>query len=228
MLPLIIGGLCAAVGLAAGALSSHAAGEKDRQAVKHYEKINEELINSRDALEKRYYELSDTSKEQVSDLQLKLAQAELEKDALYLVVRLQNSLFLLMHAIDQEPSLEVLFNFREAVVKTNFVLTQLGEDIIPIPKDYFSRNLTRARLKIIRSDKTPTEEQKLILKKLLPTASDGCITCPDCYEQNAVMKKVSLIHCSHCSCSIDLINKQSEIQWNSKTIYYLTSGGAAR
>jgi hypothetical protein len=58
MLPLIIGGLCAAVSFAAGAITSHAAGEKDRQAAKHLEKVNADLINKRDALEKRYYELS--------------------------------------------------------------------------------------------------------------------------------------------------------------------------
>lgn len=217
MLPLIIGGLCAAVGFVAGAITSHAAGEQDRQAVKQFEKVNEELINSRDALEKRYYELSDSSKDQISDLQRKLAESELEKDALYLVVRLQNSLFLLMQAIDRNPAFEVLFQFREAVNQTNLVLSHLGEELIPIPKDYFSRNLTRAKLKITRLGQTLTHEQKAILNKLLLNVSDGSIFCPHCNEQNVVMKNISSIKCNACNSFIDLIRWQDKIQWHTKT-----------
>ncbi|GAB4333128.1 MAG: hypothetical protein OHK0047_21490 [Leptolyngbyaceae cyanobacterium] len=223
MLPLILGGLCAAVGCAVGAITTHAAGEKDRQTAKQLEKVNAELINRRNALEKRYYELSDTSKEQVSDLQRKLAESELEKDALYLVIRLQNSLLLLMHAVDRDPAVEVLFQLREAVHQTNLVLSHLGEDLIPIPKDYFSRNLTRAKVKMTRLGASFTEEQKTILNKLLPTVSDGSITCPYCYEQNAVMKNIPSIHCISCSKSIDLIKWQSEIQWSVKTSHSLPS-----
>ncbi|MBW4444907.1 MAG: hypothetical protein KME10_27705 [Plectolyngbya sp. WJT66-NPBG17] len=224
MLPLIIGGLCAAVSFAAGAITSHAAGEKDRQAAKHLEKVNADLINKRDALEKRYYELSDTSKDRVSDLQRKLAESELEKDALYLVVRLQNSLLLLMQAIDREPSFEVLFQFREAVNQTNAMLTHLEEDLIPIPKNYFSRNLTRAKLKVAKLGETLTEEQKLLLHQLLPTASEGSISCPSCCHQNAVMKNVPSLKCGGCGNLIDLINVQHKIQWNAKAVPSLAAG----
>ncbi|MBW4521170.1 MAG: hypothetical protein KME16_15910 [Scytolyngbya sp. HA4215-MV1] len=223
MLPLIIGGLCTAVGFAAGALTNHATGEKDRQIAQQLEKVNTQLINSRDALEQRYYELADISKDQVSDLQRKLAESELEKDALYLVVRLQNSLLLLTQAIDRDPAFEVLFQFREAVSQTNLVLRHLGEELIPIPKDYFSRNLTRAKLKATRIGETLTPEQKTILNKLLPTVSDGIISCPYCQEQNAVMRNVLFITCNSCSTSIDLISWQNKIQWNAKAISYLTA-----
>lgn len=213
MLPLLIGGICAAVGLAAGAIASHAASEKDREAAKHLETINTKLINSRDALQKRYYELSDDSKATVSGLERKLSQSELEKDVLFLVIRLQNSLVLLMHSIDRNPSFNVLFQFREAVIQTNGVLTQLGEDLIPIEKDYFSRNLTRAKLNVIRQGESLTEEQKMVLHQLLPTVGDGNISCPYCHNQNVVMKNISAINCNACDKFIDLITWQAKICW---------------
>jgi uncharacterized Fe-S cluster-containing protein len=160
MLPLIIGGLAAAVGFAAGALSSHAAGEKDRQMAQHQKQVNEELIKRSNDLQQKYTELGDESRNEVSALQKQLMESELEKDALYLIVRLQNSLLVLQQAIDRNPCLEVLFQFREAVDQTNVVLSHLNEESIPLPKDYFSRNLTRAKMQITRSGIALTTDQK--------------------------------------------------------------------
>jgi hypothetical protein len=217
MLPLIIGGLVAAVGFAAGALSTHAAGEQDRQAAQYQNKVNEELLKRSDDLQQKYNELGHESQNQVSDLEKRLMESELEKDALYLVVRLQNSLLMLQQGIDRNPSLEVLLKFREAVDQTNIVLTHLCEEAIPLPKDYFSRNLTRAKMQITRSGIALTPEQKSMLYKILPTASDAAIECPDCGTRNAVMKKVPTISCCGCGHSIDLITYQHKIQWNRST-----------
>lgn len=142
MLPLIIA-VCGAAGAVVGALTTHAVGEKDRQAAKRYKRINAELINSKDNLQQRYYELSDKSKEQINGLNLKLAESEIEKDALHLAVRLQNELISLMESININPSLEILAEFKKAVVLTNYVLEQLNESLVPISQDYFSRALIR-------------------------------------------------------------------------------------
>lgn len=214
MIPLIIGGLAAAVGFAAGAFTSHAVGEGDREKAKQYEKINDDLIKKRDDLEKRYIELEDKSNETVSELERKLLESEVEKDALYLVVRLQNSLLLLQQAIDRNPSFEVLLNFQQAVIQTNLVLHGLGENTIPLPKDYFSRNLTRAKIKLAQQRLAPTAEQLLVLKRIMPIVSDGTIDCPHCGELNAVMKRTASIPCGHCGELIDLIAEQDNIHWN--------------
>jgi tetratricopeptide (TPR) repeat protein len=140
MLPLIVAAIGAASAIA-GVLTTKAANEKDRQAVKRYEKVNAELINSRDRLQKRYEELSAQSTAQISDLNRKLAQSEMEKDALYIAVRSQNELIYLMEIINQNPSLEILVKFKQAVILTNHVLKQLGENLVPISQDYFSRTL---------------------------------------------------------------------------------------
>ena len=142
MLPLIIA-VCGAAGAVVGAITTHAVGEVDRQAAKRYKKINAELINSRDNLQQRYYELSDRSKEQINGLNLKLAESEVEKDALHLAVRLQNELIFLMESIDKNPSLEILAEFKKAVVLTNYVLEQLNESLVPVSQEYFSRALIR-------------------------------------------------------------------------------------
>jgi hypothetical protein len=214
MLPLIIGGLVAAVGFAAGALSSHAAGEKDRQVAQYQKKVNEELIKRGNDLQQKYSELGDETRNEISALKRQLMESELEKDALYLIVRLQNSLLVLQQAIDRNPCLEVLFQFREAVDQTNVVLSHLNEESIPLPKDYFSRNLTRAKMQITRSGVALTPDQKSMLHKILPTASDAAIECPDCGTCNAVMKKVPTVTCCGCGNSIDLITYQYKIQWN--------------
>jgi hypothetical protein len=142
MLPLIMA-ICGAAGAVAGVLTTKAAGEKDQQAVKRYEKVNAELINSRDKLQQRYYELADRSQQQIKDLNLKLAESEMEKDALYLAVRLQNELISLMESIDKKPSLEILVEFKKAIALTNYVLKQSNENSISISQDYFSRTLVR-------------------------------------------------------------------------------------
>lgn len=226
MLPIIIGGLCAAVGFAAGALTGNAANEKHRQKAEQYNKINTDLINKRDALEKRYTELVDRSKSHISDLERQLLEAEIEKDALYLVVRLYNSLVLLMQDIDRDPAFNVLLDFWQATTQTNQVLTHMGEDLIPIPKDYFSRNLDRAKLKLAKTGGAITEEQKVLFQKILPVASDGMIICSTCRSQNAVMKRVASLNCVGCGSLIDLITCQAQIQWNQTTIPCLVAGKA--
>jgi predicted phage tail protein len=142
MLPLIMAA-CGAAGAVAAVLTTQAVNEKDRQAVKRYEKVNAELINSRDKLQQRYYELADRSQRQIKDLNLKLAESEMEKDALHLAVRLQNELISLMESIDKNPSLEILVEFKKAIALTNYVLKQLNENSISISQDYFSRTLVR-------------------------------------------------------------------------------------
>jgi len=214
MIPLVISGLCAAVGFAAGAFTSHAAGEEDRAKADQLNKVNNELIKSRDELEKRYVELTDKSQETTSELERKLMESEIEKDALYLVVRLQNSLVLLMQGLDRNPSFEVLLNFQQAVNQTNGVLHAIGEDLIPIPRDYFSRNLSRAKVKLAKQGIKPTAEQMAVLREILPSASEAMICCPSCGEENAVMKGIAEIRCHDCGSLIDLITRQHDIQWS--------------
>jgi hypothetical protein len=134
---------CGAAGAVIGALTTKATHEKDKQAVKRYEKVNAELIDSRDKLEQRYYELSDRSKKQITEVNLKLAESEMEKDALHLAVRLQNELIFLMEAIDINPTLDILLEFKKAVVLTNNVLQKLDEKLVPVNQDYFNRSLNR-------------------------------------------------------------------------------------
>jgi tetratricopeptide (TPR) repeat protein len=141
MLPLIMVAIGAA-GAVAGAVTTHAANEKDRQAAKRYEKVNAELINSRDKLQQRYYELSDRSKKQINDLNLKLAESEMEKDLVYLALSLYHELMALREDIDINPSFEVLVEFHKAIVLTNYVLQQLDKRLVPVSQDYFSRTLT--------------------------------------------------------------------------------------
>ena len=142
MLPLIMAAIGAA-GAVAGAVTTHAANEKDRQAAKRYEKVNAELINSRDKLQKQYYELSDRSKQQINDLNLKLAESEMEKDLVYLALSLYHELMALREDIDINPSFEVLVEFHKAIVLTNYVLKQLGKHLVPVSQDYFNRTLHR-------------------------------------------------------------------------------------
>lgn len=240
MFPFIIPALCAAVGAAAGAIAAHSSGEKDRQKAKHLNQVNNDLINKRNELEKRYQKISETSKQQISDYQRKLVNSELEKDALYLAIRLQNDLMSLMEALDRNPSLEVIEKFQDAVVKTNLVLKELGENLVPISQDYFDRNLDRAK------EKTLTEKQQFIFKENSNLASNemlfhdrqkvaideilsttlvshvekktnptiGNIACPHCHQQNEVMQKTPSIRCNTCDGFIDLVARHRQIEWN--------------
>jgi hypothetical protein len=142
MLPLIMAA-CAAAGAVAGVLTTQAVNEKDRQAVKKYEKVNAELINSRDKLQQRYYELADRSQKQIKDLNLKLAESEMEKDLVYLALSLYHELMALREDIDINPCFEVLVEFHKAIALTNYVLQQLDKRLVPLTQDYFSRTLTR-------------------------------------------------------------------------------------
>ena len=141
MLPLIMAA-CGAAGAVAGVVTTCAAKEKDKQAIKRYEKVNTELINSRDKLQQRYYELADRSKKQINELNLKLVESEMEKDVVYLALELYQELMGLREDIDINPSFEVLVEFHQAIVLTNYVLKQLDRRLVPVTQDYFSRTLT--------------------------------------------------------------------------------------
>lgn len=142
MLPLIMAA-CAAAGAVAGVVTTHVAKEQDKQAIKKYEKVNAELIDSRDKLQQHYYELSDRSKQQINEVNLKLAESEMEKDLVYLALSLYHELMALREDIDVNPSFEVLVEFHKAIILTNYVLQQLDKRLVPITQDYFSRTLTR-------------------------------------------------------------------------------------
>ncbi|MEO0015514.1 MAG: hypothetical protein RLZZ535_3903 [Cyanobacteriota bacterium] len=142
MLPLIMAA-CAAAGAVAGVITTYAAKERDKQAIKKYEKVNAELIDSRDKLQHRYYELSNRSKKQINEVNLKLAESEMEKDLVYLALSLYHELMALREDIDINPSFEVLVEFHKAIILTNYVLQQLDKRLVPITQDYFSRTLTR-------------------------------------------------------------------------------------
>jgi hypothetical protein len=160
MFPFIIPALCAAVDMAAGAIATHTAGEQDRQKAKHLNQTNNDLINKQNDLEKRYYQLKDRNNQEVNDLNYKLAKSELEKDTLFLAIRLQNDLVSLMQEIDGNPSFEVLIQLRKAIEQTNVVLRQLGENPVSISQDYFDRNFERTK------EKNLTETQNLFSNKI--------------------------------------------------------------
>ena len=134
MLPLIMAA-CGAVGAVVGVVTTQAAKEQDKQAVKRYEKVNAELINSRDKLQQRYYELADRSKQQINELNLKLVESEMEKDVVYLALELYQELMELREDIDINPSFEVLVEFHKAIVLTNYVLKQLDRHLVPVTQD---------------------------------------------------------------------------------------------
>ena len=145
IIPLVFGAIGVAVGAVAGAFTVHATSEKDRQAAEHHREVANELTEKYSSLEKRYYELADESKRQISDLTRQHALDEVEKDCLRFALRLQQHLLLLMQDIDKKPSKAALKSFKDAVDVTNKVLDQLNEKSIFISSDYFIRNMIRAR-----------------------------------------------------------------------------------
>jgi GTPase Era involved in 16S rRNA processing len=144
ILPFVFGAVGLAVGAVAGAFTSHAAGENDRQAAKHHRKVANELVEKYTNLEKQYYELADESQKQINDLTRQIALGEIEKDCLRLAVRLQQTLISLMWSIDKEPTIDVLKQFVTAVDLTNNVLCRINEELVNVPSDYYERNFTKA------------------------------------------------------------------------------------
>ncbi|HYW18578.1 MAG TPA: dynamin family protein [Nodularia sp. (in: cyanobacteria)] len=143
-LSFLFGAVGLAVGAVAGALTTYAVGEKDRQAAKHHRQVANELTNKYTNLEKQYYELADESKKQIDELTYQIALGEIEQDCLRLAVRLQQSLIALMWSIDKHPTIDVLKQFIEAVKFTNDVLCQINEELVNVPSDYYERNFTEA------------------------------------------------------------------------------------
>lgn len=165
----------AAVGAVAGALVTHATGEKDRQSAEQHKKVANQLTDDYSKLQKRYNELADKSTKQIVDLKRKLALAEVDKDLLRLALRLQQEHIKLMFEIDKRPSKAALIQFKAAVLDINQVLSQLNEQVIVIPDDYFTRNMTRAK----RLEK----EKKLILTARLQQPEFVDTTQPVGYTQ---------------------------------------------
>lgn len=157
IIPLIFGAIGAAVGAVAGALTTHAIGESDRQKAKHHRTVANELTNKYSALEKRYYELADESKKQIFDLTRQRALDEIEKGGLRLALRLQHDLIELMYAIDREPTEAALKQFVAAVELTNTVLRQLQAESIQIPSDYYARVLIAAEVRRLKGDRQNQE-----------------------------------------------------------------------
>lgn len=179
IIPLVFGALGAAVGAVAGAFTTHAAGEKDRQAAKHHRQVANELTNKYANLEKKYYELADESKRQIHDLTRQGALDEVEKDCLRLAVRLQQNLISLMWEIDREPTADTLNRFKAAVEQTNQVLKQLKEELIIVPNDYYASLLTAiAATKSIKTLKPNDVGSKTILSiDLGRTSTKACVNC---------------------------------------------------
>ena len=144
ILPFVFGAVGLAVGAVAGAFTSHAAGENDRQAAKYHRKVANELVEKYTNLQKQYYELADESQKQIHDLTRQIALGEIEKDCLRLAVRLQQSLISIMWSIDKEPTIDVLKQFVKAVDLTNNILCRINEELVNVPSDYYERNFTKA------------------------------------------------------------------------------------
>lgn len=139
ILPFLVGAVGVAVGGFIGVLTTHTAGEKDRQAAKHHRQVANELVEKYANIKKQYYELADESQKQIYNLTRQIALGEIEKDCLRLAVRLQQSLIYLMWEIDKAPTAEILNQFKVAVEQTNYVLYQLNEELIIVPSDYYQR-----------------------------------------------------------------------------------------
>lgn len=144
ILPFVFGALGMAVGGVVGALTTHAVGEKDRQAAEHHRQVANELTNKYANLKKQYDELADESKKQISELTREKILKEVENDYLRLALRLQQSLIFLMLSIDKQPTIDALKQLVQAVDFTNNVLCRLNEDLVSIPSDYYERNFTKA------------------------------------------------------------------------------------
>lgn len=139
-----------AVGAAVGAIVTHAAGEKDRQAAAHQRKVANELTNKYSNLKQRYNQFVDESKKQVNEnnkqinnLTRQHAIDEAAKDFRDIAIELQNKIILLMLDVDKNPSSDALNQLKVAIKATNQVLSQLNRSLIPICDDYFTRNLIR-------------------------------------------------------------------------------------
>jgi plasmid segregation protein ParM len=198
IIPLVFGALGAAVGAVAGAFTAHAAGEKDRQAAKHHRQIANELTDKHANLEKKYYEFADESKKQINDLTRQHALDEIEKDCLRLAVRLQQNLISLMWEIDREPTTDYLNRFKAAVEQTNQVVSELKEELIIVPDDYYASLLTAiAATKGIYTIKSNDVVNKTVLSvDLGRTSIKACVS----REPNNV---VFSLHT--CTCEINLI-----------------------
>ena len=144
VIPFIIGAIGAAVGAVAGISTAKAASEKYKQEAKHYRKTTDELSEKYSKLQKQYYELGDKSKAENKYLTEKLAISEVEKDALHLVVELQNEIIQLIIAIDEYPSFSDIENLQKAILFTNLALAKFDKQLVVLPDNYISRNLNRA------------------------------------------------------------------------------------
>jgi tetratricopeptide (TPR) repeat protein len=144
IIPFVIGAIGTAVGAVVGISTAKASSEKYKQEAKHHRKVANELTEKYSKLQKRYYELADESKAQIKEFQKQLAISEVEKDALHLVVELQNEIIQLIIEIDQYPCFADIENLQKAISFTNLALAKFDKQLITLPNDYISRNLNRA------------------------------------------------------------------------------------
>ena len=144
IIPFVIGAIGTAVGAVVGISTAKASSEKYKQEAKHYCKVANELTEKYSKLQKRYYELGDKSKAQIKELTIQLAISEVEKDALHLVVELQNEIIQLILEIEQYPCFSDIENLQKAILFTNLALAKFDKQAIELTDDYVSRNLNRA------------------------------------------------------------------------------------
>ena len=146
VLPFIIAGLGAAVGAVAGAFSTHAAGEKDRQAAQYHRKVANELTVNYSALEKRYQQLERESQREIKELTRIHARNEMEKDLLHLALRLQAHIIRLMHDVQLFPTIQALQELKQAVDCTNPILLKLQEEPVQFSYTYYAQVYQQALL----------------------------------------------------------------------------------
>ena len=144
IIPFVIGAIGTAVGAVVGISTAKASSEKYKHEAKHHRKVANELSEKYSKLQKQYYELGDESKAQIKELTIQLAISEVEKDALHLVVELQNKIIQLIIEIDQYPCFSDIENLQKAISFINLALAKFDKQAIELPDNYISRNLNRA------------------------------------------------------------------------------------
>lgn len=157
IIPVLFGALGVAVGAVVGAMTTHAASEKDRQAAKQHRAVANALREKYSFLEKRYTELAENSQQQITDLLHQKALLVIENDCLRLALRLRDSLDELRSRIEQDPTEVALKEYCQAVEITNIVLLKLNEEQIYIPSEFYARILIKA------------ERQKALFIKVSPS-----------------------------------------------------------
>lgn len=109
-------------------------GKKNKHKAKHHKKVAKEYKEKFHDLEKRYGELSTQSEQGIRDLLSKLANCEVEKDALRLAVRLQTTLINLLLTVNADSNQANIGCIEEYTTQINTVLEALNEE--PIQQNF--------------------------------------------------------------------------------------------